>query len=208
VVLETLSYYSGAVRSEIVALGRPDLGFMLTPRMGNRPDLTRVSWCADTGCFSAPELYSDQEYFDFLDARPRNTCVFATAPDVVANAEATWERSKNVLPQIRELGFNAALVAQDGIEHMNIRWESFQAMFIGGSTAWKLGPIAWEVGMEAKRRGKHLHWGRVNSLRRLFMARKARADSADGTYIAFAPDLLLPRVCCWLDKVNAQAVLL
>lgn len=51
---------------------------------------------------------------------------------------------------------------------------------------------------------QHVHWGRVNSLKRMWRARKAGANSADGTYITFAPDLLLPRVCRWLDKVNAQ----
>jgi hypothetical protein len=113
-----------------------------------------------------------------------------------------------MLPQIRELGFNAALVIQNGIEFMGVRWDSFDAAFIGGTTEWKLGPEAWAFGMEAKRRGKHLHWGRVNSLRRLFLARKARADSCDGTYIAFAPDLLVPRMQRWVEMVNAQGVLI
>lgn len=200
-------YLSGAVRREIVE-GLPNMGLMLTPMMGNRPNLDRVWWSADTGCFSQPEKHDDTKYLDWLDKRPRKTCLFATAPDVVADADATWERSKRMLPQIRELGFNAALVAQDGIEHMPIRWESFDALFLGGSLAWKLGPVAYEVGIEARLHGKHLHWGRVNTLRRLFMARKARADSCDGTYIAFAPDLLLPRMKRWIERVNAQAVLL
>lgn len=187
---------------------RDDLGFILTPMMGNAPDLTKVTWAADTGCFSQPEKHSDEGYLTYLDRRPRETCLFATAPDVVADAEATWERSRPMLWRIRELGFNAALVAQDGIENMRIEWERFDTMFMGGTTEWKLGPVAYEIGIEAKRRGKHLHWGRVNSLRRLWRARKNHADSADGTYIAFAPDLLLPRVCKWLDAVNSQGVLI
>ena len=73
---------------------------------------------------------------------------------------------------------------------------------------WKLGPVAWAICIEAKRHGKHVHWGRVNSLRRMFMALKAQADSCDGTYIKYAPDRWLPAVCDWLDRVNAQRVLL
>ena len=202
-----MRYLSGAVR-EAVMKAHPQLGVILTPMMGNNPDLTHVAWAADTGCFSQPAKYNDERYLDWLDRRPRKTCLFATAPDVVADAEATWALARPMLPQIRELGYPAALVAQDGIEFMDVRWDSFDALFIGGSTEWKLGPVAFEIGKEAKRRGKHLHWGRVNSLRRMFLARKATADSADGTYIAFAPDLLLPRVCRWLDRVNAQGVLL
>lgn len=183
------------------------MGFMLTPMMGNAPDLSATTWAADTGCYSQPQKHDDQRYLDWLDKKPRNTCLFATAPDVVPDAFATWERSKRMLPQIRELGFNAALVIQNGIEFMDVRWESFDAAFIGGTTAWKLGPEAWAFGIEAKSRGKHLHWGRVNSLRRLFLARKARADSCDGTYIAYAPDLLVPRMKRWVEMVNSQGVL-
>lgn len=206
--MEELTFLSGAVRPGIVNGMRRDLGVILTPMMGNRPDLSRCSWAADTSCFSQPERYSDNAYLDFLDRLPRETCLFATAPDVVGDAEATWQLAKGMLPQIRELGFKAALVAQNGMERMAVRWESFDALFIGGSTDWKLGPISWELGMEARAREKHLHWGRVNSLRRLWLARKARANSADGTYIAYGPDVLLPRVCRWLDRVNAQVVLL
>ena len=202
-----MRYLSGAVR-ESVMTAHPSLGVILTPMMGNSPDLRCVAWAADTGCYAQPERHSDEGYLDWLDKRPRETCLFATGPDVVADAQATWERSRRMLPQIRELGYNAALVIQNGIEFMNVSWDSFDAVFIGGTTEWKLGLAAYEFGLEAKAHGKYLHWGRVNSLRRMFMARKAHADSADGTYIAFAPDLLLPRVCRWLDAVNAQAVLL
>lgn len=200
-------YLSGAVRQEILGM-RPDLGLILTPMMGNNPDLSKTRWAADTGCFSQPERHSDEGYLDWLDKKPRVTNLFATAPDVVGDAEATWERSKLMLPQIRELGFNAALVAQNGIEDMRVSWSSFDAVFIGGSTEWKLSLTAWEFCQEARSHGKWVHWGRVNSLRRMWRARKAKADSADGTYITVAPDILLPRVCAWLNRVNAQEVLL
>lgn len=186
---------------------RDDLGLILTPMMGNAPDLTRVRWAADTGCYSQPQKHTDDGYLNWLDRRPRGTCLFATAPDVVADAEATWDRSRRMLPQIRELGFNAALVVQNGIEYMDVRWDSFDAAFIGGSTEWKLSLTAWEFCQEARSRGKWVHWGRVNSLQRMWRARKANANSADGTYIAYAPDKLLPVVCRWLDRVNAQHLL-
>ncbi len=180
---------------------------MMTPMMGNNPDLSKTRWAADTGCFSQPQAFTLPRYLDWLDAKPRDTNLFATAPDVVPDAEATWERSKGVLPQIRELGFNAALVAQNGIEHMSIRWESFDALFIGGTTEWKLSETVYLLGIEARARGKWLHWGRVNSLRRLRMARRAHANSADGTYIKYAPDLLAPRMRGWAEMVGRQGVL-
>jgi hypothetical protein len=185
-----------------------NLGLMLTPMMGNNPDLSRIWWAADTGCFSQPAKHDNDYYLDWLDKKPRQTCLFATAPDKVADMEATYELAMPMLRELRELGFNACLVAQDGIEHSRIPWQSFDALFMGGSLPWKLGPVCYEIGIEAKLRGKYLHWGRVNSLRRLFRARKARADSADGTYVAYAPDLLLPRMQRWAAMVSAQRVLL
>ena len=50
---------------------------------------------------------------------------------------------------------------------------------------------------EAKRRGKQVHMGRVNSARRYRYAEAIGCDSADGTYIAFGPDVNLPKVLAW-----------
>lgn len=197
-------YLSGAVNQAVIEAG---FGLMITPMMGNLAPLESVTWAADTGCFSQPQRHSDKHYLDWLDQRPRETNLFATAPDVVADAEATWLRSRPMLWQIRELGYQAALVAQDGIEHMPIRWDSFDALFIGGSTKWKLGPVCFELGREAKRQGKWLHWGRVNSLKRLRMAYLAHADSADGTFIKYGPDRLLPKMQQWVREVTAQGIL-
>lgn len=200
-------YLSGCVAPAVASMRR-DMGIMITPMMGNAPDLRTVTWAADTGCFLQPEAFDLNAYLDWLSARPWQTNLFATAPDVVTDAEATWERSRAVLPQIRACGYKAALVAQDGIERMSIDWWAFDCLFIGGSTAWKLSQAAFDLSREARRRGKWLHWGRVNSMRRLRMARLAHANSADGTYIAFAPDKLLPRVVRWLDAIGPQEVLL
>lgn len=205
--MEKITYLSGCVRREIVGM-RGDLGFMVTPLMGNAPDLARVPWAADTGCFAQPERHDDDAYLAYLDRRPRETCLFATAPDVLGDAVATLERASGMLPRIRSLGFRAALVAQDGLERERIPWDDFDTLFIGGSISWKLGTAAYELGLEAKTRGKHLHWGRVNSLRRLSRAKKNGADSADGTFLAFGPDRRLPELCGWLDVVNGQGVLL
>ena len=65
---------------------QPDLGWMLTPMMGNKPDLSATWWGADTGCFANPAAYDEDSYLRWLDARPRHTCLFATAPDAVADA--------------------------------------------------------------------------------------------------------------------------
>jgi hypothetical protein len=65
---------------------------------------------------------------------------------------------------------------------------------IGGSTSWKLGPAAASLAAQARRLGKWVHMGRVNSLKRLRYAASIGCDSADGTYLAFGPERNLSRL--------------
>ena len=66
-------------------------------------------------------------------------------------------------------------------------WDDFDALFIGGTTDWKLGDGAAQLVREAKRRGKWVHMGRVNSLRRMIYAESIGCDSADGTMLKYNP---------------------
>jgi hypothetical protein len=124
---------------------------------------------------------------------------------VLGDAAATIARSAPFVYRIRAwFGLPVALVAQDGLEHLDVPWPWFDVLFIGGSTAWKLGPAARALTAEAKARGKRVHMGRVNSLRRLRYADAIGCDSADGTIIAWAPDIRLPEVLGWVRDVNGQ----
>ena len=194
-------YLSGAVRAELPAIG---IGYMLTPMMGNAPDLSTATWGADTGCFAKPEAYSEAGYLKWLGERAgKGRCLFATAPDVVGNAATTLDRSMPVLPMLRRLGYPAALVAQDGLESLVIPWDAFDVLFIGGSTEWKLSAVAAGIVAEAKARGKWVHMGRVNSWRRLQYAASIGCDSADGTFLAFGPAKNLPRLRSWIRRLAA-----
>jgi hypothetical protein len=124
---------------------------------------------------------------------------------VVGDAAATLARSVPFLPKIRELGYPAALVAQDGLEDLEVPWDEFDVLFIGGSTDWKLGPAVRELVAEAKRRGKHVHMGRVNSAKRFRYAESIGCDTVDGTYLTFGPSVNLPRLMKWFDTENAAA---
>lgn len=186
-------YLSGAVQ--------PGFSVIVTPNMGNRlPD--GVLWAADTGCYSQGDKFDPIRYFHWLEARAyaSDRCLFATAPDVVGDATATWVRSLWALPKIRSLGFKAALVAQDGIEDTKIEWDAFDALFIGGTTEWKLSSVVETLIVIAKNRKKWVHMGRVNSERRYRMARLSGCDSVDGTYIAFGPDINGPKVRAWIAQ--------
>ncbi len=172
------------------------LGFIDTPAQGNRRP-AGVAWCADNGCYGKG-YPGDVAWLAWLAGMDPTGCVFATAPDVVGDAIATLARSLPMLPRIRELGYPAALVAQDGLEALPVPWDAFDVLFIGGSTPWKLGRHARALVADAKAHGKGVHMGRVNSARRLRYAADIGCDTADGTYLTFGPDANLPRLLSWL----------
>lgn len=164
-------------------------------------------YAIDNGCFAKGAAFDLAGYLAWLTTigqrRDAELCLFATAPDVVGDAAATLERSLPVLPLIRAAGLPAAFVAQDGSEAAGlIPWDSIDALFVGGSTAWKLSDAARGVVAEARRRGKWSHMGRVNSLRRLKLAAEWGCDSADGTRLAFSPSENLSALCGWLAQIN------
>lgn len=172
-------YLSGVVR--------PDMPAMVTQRMGNKPPVGQP-WAADNGRYSAPQDYTDAGYLAWLKTMPVESCLFATAPDVVGDAAATIALSVPMFDRIRQLGYRVAFVAQDGQEDLPVPWADFDALFIGGTTAWKLGEDARVLVAEAKRRGKWVHMGRVNSLRRMRYAESIGCDSADGTVLKHDPN--------------------
>jgi hypothetical protein len=175
-----LLYLSGVRRPEMPLMARPGNG--ATPLPGQ-------VWAADTGLFgSYGKHYTRAKYLEWLAKWPRDTCLFATAPDVVGDAVATLALSAPMFAPIRALGYRVAFVAQDGWEHIDVPWGDFDALFIGGTTAWKLGPVASQAAREARRLGKWVHMGRVNSLRRMQYAESIGCDSADGTVLKHDPN--------------------
>jgi hypothetical protein len=218
-----ITYLSGAVHD---GLPGPGIGYMLTPSMGNRPDLTGIPWAADNGCFSQGEGFRLEKFLSWLDSMSpwRSTCLFAVAPDVVGDAAATWERSEPVLKILREKGWPAALVAQDGLGDRLALWDRitgwddfwfwdhFDALFIGGTTEFKLSEEVKAICNEARHRGKWIHMGRVNSRRRLATAAEFGCNSADGTYAAFrfrrkTGIEVRAEIMGWLECVHAQPAL-
>jgi hypothetical protein len=162
---------------------------MITQRMGQRP-AEGQTWAADNGRYASPKDYTDARFLAWLATMPAETCLFATAPDVVGDAVATLQMSWPMYRPIRDLGYKVALVAQDGLERLPefIPWQDFDVLFIGGTTEWKLGEAAGQIVRMAKARGKWVHMGRVNSLKRMRYAESIGCDSADGTVLKHDPN--------------------
>ena len=196
-------YFANPVRAAAEAIATGRLGYIDTPAQGNaRP--AKVIWCADNGCFS--DKFDEAKWWAWLESHAEHAdgCVFAVAPDVVGDAAATRERSLPWLPKIRALGYPVAYVAQDGWDEVEVPWDEFDALFIGGSTEFKLGPVAAQATAEAKAKGKWVHMGRVNSRKRMQYAASIGCDSADGTYLVFGPEKNLPKLLAWVQELEDE----
>lgn len=192
-------YLTGASNTGVLAQRHPRIGLMCQPGNSNHLQIDLYpAWAADNACYGQGERFDLDVYLSWLDTLPRRKCLFAVAPDVVGNATATIARSLPVLPQIRALKFPAAFVAQDGLERMTVPWDAFDVFFIGGTTGWKLSPMALMLIWQAKAIGKPVHMGRVNSRKRFITARDMGCDTVDGTYLAYGPDANLPKLLRWL----------
>lgn len=185
--------YLSGVHSEglATAAGEQPVGLMLQPGNGYGRQIERYRWwAADNGCFAQGDAFDAERWLEWLAGLGhQGSCLFAVAPDVLADARATRIRSLPWLSRVRALGYPPAFVAQDGCESAaeaaQPPWDEFDVLFIGGTTRWKLsGHAAWVV-TEAMRRGKWVHMGRVNSLRRIQAAKLMGCDSVDGTVLAF-----------------------
>lgn len=182
------------------------IGCMTTPAQGNViPD--GAEYACDNGKFGKG-WPGEHEWFAWLTRTVTrygpDRCLWAVAPDVPFDAAGTLAESLPWLAKIRSLGVPAAFAAQDGCDLLDggLPWDDFDVLFIAGSTEWKIGPVAEGLAREAATRGKGVHMGRVNSLRRLGIAEWFGCDSADGTYLAFGPDKNLPRLLRWVDKLD------
>lgn len=197
-------YFANPCGPEVLAamkLGQ-HLGYIDTPRQGNiRP--AEVLWCADNGAFG--KGFEEGRWLRFLErnANDLELCAFATAPDVVGDATETLKRSTPWFRPVRELGYQVALVGQDGLGDLDVPWDDFDAFFIGGSTEWKLGPEAKSLVDIARAKGKWVHMGRVNSYKRARYAASIGCDSVDGTYLTYGPKVNLPRLLSWMERINA-----
>ena len=158
-----------------------EVGQLLTPLTGFRLYRPDSPWAIDNGAFAGFDAKAFKSRLQRQENDKRN-CKFVTAPDVVASARRTlevFERWKNQLA-----GWPIALAMQDGQEELPIPWEDISAIFVGGSTNWKIGLHATACIQAAKALGKWVHVGRVNDPARFAHFLNLGVDSIDGSGIA------------------------
>ena len=159
------------------------LGFINTPTTSNREATLLRQGCREIHLDNAAYAnWSKTRYLNMLRKWKHITSIrvnWVTVLDVVADSKKTLSLFRRWQPMITQ--FPLAFVGQDGCEDMELPWDDFDCFFVGGSTAWKLSRAAQDVAREAKKLGKKVHIGRVNSQKRLRYAYGLYADSVDGT---------------------------
>lgn len=159
-------------------------GQLLTP-------LTRYTrwaeekFAVDNGAVSKKQEF-DRSAFKSLLEREREhvkKCLFVCIPDVKGDARRTLEiyfHRREFIPD----GWPLAFVCQDGAENHTIPWSDIAAVFIAGTTEWKMSKYAAAIIRTATILNKHKHVGRVNTSKRWNHFEELGVDTCDGSGIS------------------------
>lgn len=138
-----------------------------------------LPWAADNGAFT--RCFDADLFLGWLESmRPfRPTCLFVAAPDVYGDAPGTLHAFAEWAQRLD--GWPLAFVAQDGQEELDLPDPGlWAALFVGGSTAWKLSPAAVTVIRRAQGLRKRVHVGRVNYRQRYrYFRRLSESEGRD-----------------------------
>jgi hypothetical protein len=205
----------------------PHLGRLLQPRHFSSVELTAaagIPWAADNDCFQGLDPHGYCAMLDRLHQaridvaggerrgeRWTDLCKFVTVPDRVGDAWETARMFEQWAPAVERRGLPVGLVLQNGIERPALQrwlarsWHRIDAVFVGGDDEFKLGPIAAQHVQLAKRDGKWVHWGRVNSLKRMrYCTSTGACDSMDGSSWAKFRHALLDKGLAWCAQVAEE----
>ncbi len=160
-------------------------GQLLTP-------LTRYSrgheiYAIDNGAYT---YFREQQFISLLkrEFHVKSQALFVAVPDKVGCHATTmeyWHRYKHLCA-----GYKTAFVAQDGYSGMPLEAD---ALFIGGTNAFKDSQQAVAAVKGALSFGKHVHIGRINGPERFIRFAAIGAHTCDGSGIS-RYDHMLPAI--------------
>lgn len=185
------------------------IGSLITPRSGDTEEKIirhNLTFGADNDAFSG---FHFDRYIDMLQ-RLRNwgpQPLWVTLPDVVGDSQETMILAEEWASTVRNVfNFKAAYVIQDGQTVKNLPWELADAIFIGGTTGYKLGYEVRKIVREANKRNIWVHMGRVNTRKRIVYAHQIGCDSVDGSAFSMYRDTHLPWAIQWLEELGDHRV--
>lgn len=195
---------SGATKTiqELAAKHSEYLGCLVVPGARNKPDSIRslgLTTAADNGAFSGLDVGAFCSMLgQYQEAKV--PLEWVAAPDVVGEDVATFRLWNQWEKIIRAFGFKPALVLQDGMTEMDLITFDPPAVFIGGSTEYKLGPVVRKITQWARSENKPVHMGRVNTEDRIHYAVGIGCTSCDGSGFSRWPDKRIPLGVQWIKR--------
>jgi len=168
-----------------------------------------VKWVLDNGAFTNFDARTWEKMACVGISNP--DCLWMAFPDVVGCHESTlvefntwWDRiSRMWIPRPTPAKMKAAFVVQDGALLEEIPWERIVALFLGGSTEFKMSRKAWNILEYGKTvHDLWIHVGRVNTPSRITHFH-GLADSIDGSGMARF-DLDLERALETIRSLDAR----
>lgn len=151
-------------------------GQLLTPLSRYLP--WAGTFAVDNGAWSSCDVPALKRMVENLTPH-RERCLWVAVPDVVGSARRTLEVFDQLSFSFH--GWPLALVCQDGQEDLPIPWDRIAAVFIGGSTEWKMSQHPVRIIKAAQLLGKRTHVGRVNTPQRFAWFNEIGVDTCDGS---------------------------
>lgn len=206
---------SGATVTVARYAGHPHLGRLTQPRCGN--DIKEMAasgfwWAADNDALAGLDPDAYLAMLDAIALADISRLLFVTVPDdatmTPAGPVVSWAGTLALFRSWRRAlerrHLPAAIVLQDGATSEAVPWDDIAAVFVGGSTRWKLGDKAAALIVEARARGKWAHVGRINSERRERHFLAIGIDSFDGGQYSMYPDRYIPACLERLSRPERQ----
>lgn len=124
----------------------------------------------------------DEDAYERLIDHLGSGADWAVLPDIVAGGMKSLEFSLRWSNRVRSVCDRVLIAVQDGMEPADLAplVGPNVGIFLGGSTEWKLERMS-EWGEFCRARRVHYHVARVNTVRRIYRAIAAGADSIDGS---------------------------
>lgn len=193
---------SKTVERFAVPPSRDRLGVLLTPAAGNTPDYAErlgLPYAADNAAFSS---FNPARFVRMLETLSGRRPMWVACPDHLASAAETARLFRVWAPVIRAYKLPVALVLQDGQEQYPVPWDQVEAVFLGGSTDFKMSLLALNLLREARTRQKWTHVGRVNTRSRVRHFAQIPIHSFDGTGVSRWPNANLGPTLRWIAQAT------
>ena len=203
-------YVSGATATlrRLAPTAGDVLGCLPVPRAGNAPAAIAalgLPVALDNGAFTG---FVAGPFVQMLaDYEAAGVAVdWVACPDVVGDAAGTFALWPKWSAIVRGFGFSPALVLQDGMGRDEVYDLDPPAVFVGGSTEWKLGLDARRIVEMVRSWGSPVHMGRVNTRRRIRYAVEIGCTSCDGSGFSQWPDARIPKGVRWVRAATARTL--